>query len=199
MLDVKDYVERFLVAGDQTEHGFGEQAKLYMSLITEETLHETLKELDSNNIIGIADGIADSIWVLEGFRHTIQLDKEFVWDLVKTKYAMESIREHFVRDMSDLKNRDFYAIEIVSSYLQLRGYYIKGDINNITAELQRFYLILCFLAESFGLPLQEIYDEVARSNFSKVSDNGKILKNENGKIMKPVTYTPPNIKAVLGI
>jgi len=53
------------------------------------------------------------------------------------------------------------------------------------------------LCHSLGIPLQQVWKEVARSNLSKVSSSGKILKREDGKILKPDTYSPPNIKAVL--
>jgi predicted HAD superfamily Cof-like phosphohydrolase len=48
-----------------------------------------------------------------------------------------------------------------------------------------------------GIPLQQVWNEVARSNHSKVSENGTILKREDGKILKPDTYSPPDIKRVL--
>lgn len=37
--------------------------------------------------------------------------------------------------------------------------------------------------------------EVARSNLSKIdSVTGKVIKNKNGKVMKPDGWTPPNLK-----
>ena len=51
---------------------------------------------------------------------------------------------------------------------------------------------------SLGIPLQQVWDEVARSNHSKISDSGKIVKREDGKVLKPNTYSPPNIKAIIG-
>jgi len=53
------------------------------------------------------------------------------------------------------------------------------------------------LEYTLGLPQQKIWDEVARSNLSKISANGKVLKREDGKVMKPDTYSPPDIKSIL--
>jgi predicted HAD superfamily Cof-like phosphohydrolase len=53
------------------------------------------------------------------------------------------------------------------------------------------------LCHTLGIPLQQVWNEVARSNHSKVSENGTILKREDGKILKPDTYSPPDIKRVL--
>ena len=52
------------------------------------------------------------------------------------------------------------------------------------------------LCHSLGIPLQQVWDEVARSNFSKMKD-GKLVKREDGKVLKPDTYSPPNIKQIL--
>jgi predicted HAD superfamily Cof-like phosphohydrolase len=47
-----------------------------------------------------------------------------------------------------------------------------------------------------GIPIQKVWDEVARSNFSKMKD-GVLVKREDGKVLKPDTYSPPNIKQIL--
>jgi predicted HAD superfamily Cof-like phosphohydrolase len=52
------------------------------------------------------------------------------------------------------------------------------------------------LCHSLGIPLQKVWDEVARSNMSKTID-GKLIKREDGKILKPDTYSPPDISNVL--
>jgi predicted HAD superfamily Cof-like phosphohydrolase len=53
------------------------------------------------------------------------------------------------------------------------------------------------LEHTLNLPNQEVWDEVARSNLSKISPSGKVIKREDGKILKPAGWTPPNIKQVL--
>ena len=53
------------------------------------------------------------------------------------------------------------------------------------------------LAHSMGIPMQKVWNEVARSNHSKISSDGTVKKREDGKVMKPDTYSPPNIRGVL--
>lgn len=54
------------------------------------------------------------------------------------------------------------------------------------------------LEHSLRLPQQAIWDEVNRSNRSKFQ-NGKLIKDEvTGKVLKPDTYSPPDIKSILG-
>ena len=54
------------------------------------------------------------------------------------------------------------------------------------------------LMYSLGIDPQTVWDEVARSNNSKTV-NGKLIKREDGKVLKPDTFSPPNIQKVLGL
>lgn len=42
----------------------------------------------------------------------------------------------------------------------------------------------------------DIFDEVHRSNMSKTV-NGKVIKNEQGKVLKPTSYTPADVLSIL--
>lgn len=45
-----------------------------------------------------------------------------------------------------------------------------------------------------GIYIIGAFDEVARSNMSKVDiESGKLLKRADGKVLKPDTYSPPNL------
>lgn len=54
------------------------------------------------------------------------------------------------------------------------------------------------LMYSLGIDPQTVWDEVARSNNSKTV-NGKLIKRDDGKVLKPDTFSPPNIQKVLGL
>ena len=47
-----------------------------------------------------------------------------------------------------------------------------------------------------NIPQQEVWDEVARSNLQKIGPDGKVHKREDGKVMKPEGWTPPDIKSL---
>jgi predicted HAD superfamily Cof-like phosphohydrolase len=53
------------------------------------------------------------------------------------------------------------------------------------------------LEHTLNIPQQEVWDEVARSNLSKISSTGKVIKRSDGKVLKPDGWTPPNIKRIL--
>ena len=46
---------------------------------------------------------------------------------------------------------------------------------------------------AFGIDLDKCFDEVQRSNMSKLGSDGKPIYNENGKVMKGPKYFEPNL------
>ena len=46
-----------------------------------------------------------------------------------------------------------------------------------------------------GYDVEGAWKEVARSNLAKINpETGKVIKNENGKVMKPDGWTPPQLE-----
>ncbi len=50
---------------------------------------------------------------------------------------------------------------------------------------------------AFGLDIEKLFEEVHRSNMTKVWEDGTIRYNEFGKVVKPPTYSPANIEQVI--
>lgn len=50
------------------------------------------------------------------------------------------------------------------------------------------------MAYSAGFDIEGGWDEVIRSNMSKVDpETGKVLKRDDGKVLKPSSFSPPNL------
>ena len=46
-----------------------------------------------------------------------------------------------------------------------------------------------------GYDIRGAWEEVTRSNFAKIDEKtGKVIKNEKGKVIKPDSWTPPNLQ-----
>ena len=79
-------VAAFMTAGEQNIGGRlsleGDQANLYMNLISEE-YQETLAAFKSNDMIEVADGLADMVWVIMGMCNSCGIDFDSVWQEVK--------------------------------------------------------------------------------------------------------------------
>lgn len=60
--------------------------------------------------------------------------------------------------------------------------------------------VVCGLMHSMGLDPQPFWDEVQRSNMSKFTkkpDGGyEVLRREDGKILKPSTYSAPDLASI---
>jgi predicted HAD superfamily Cof-like phosphohydrolase len=47
---------------------------------------------------------------------------------------------------------------------------------------------------SAGFDAEGAWKEVMSTNFAKISEDGKVRKREDGKVLKPVGWNPPNLK-----
>jgi predicted HAD superfamily Cof-like phosphohydrolase len=72
----------------------------------------------------------------------------------------------------------------------------KDDLENVAKELADIIYIVCGTAASYGIPLDRVFEAVHSSNMAKLVD-GKPIRREDGKILKPEGWTPPDIKKIL--
>ena len=72
----------------------------------------------------------------------------------------------------------------------------ESDIVEVADGLIDLVKVIAEYGESCGFPMQALWDEVHRSNMSKVVD-GKVIRRDDGKILKPDSYVKPDIAKVL--
>jgi len=70
------------------------------------------------------------------------------------------------------------------------------DIVEIADALADIIYIVCGTAVSYGIPLDDIFEEVHASNMAKLVD-GKVIRRADGKIQKPEGWEPPDIERIL--
>lgn len=89
-------------------------------------------------------------------------------------------------------------IELISEELQeLVDACKAGDIIEVADALTDILYVTYGAAHSFGIPIDECFKEVQRSNMSKLGEDGKPIYREDGKVMKGPNYSVPNLKNVL--
>jgi predicted HAD superfamily Cof-like phosphohydrolase len=49
----------------------------------------------------------------------------------------------------------------------------------------------------FGIDLEPVFNEIHRSNLTKMPEDGIIQYREDGKILKPDTYSPADLKPII--
>jgi predicted HAD superfamily Cof-like phosphohydrolase len=90
-----------------------------------------------------------------------------------------------------------YMNLITEEYNELTEAFANKDTVEVADALADLIWVIEGMAYSHGIPLQRVWDEVTRSNHSKIPSSGKAIKRADGKILKPDTYSPPNIKQIL--
>ena len=75
----------------------------------------------------------------------------------------------------------------------------QGDLVEVADALGDQLYILCGTILKHGLQhkIEEVFDEIQRSNMSKLDSNGRPIFREDGKILKGQNYFKPNIKQIL--
>ena len=73
---------------------------------------------------------------------------------------------------------------------------VKDDLVEIADALADIIYIACGTAVSYGIPLDDIFEEVHASNMAKLVD-GKVIRRADGKIQKPEGWAPPDIERIL--
>lgn len=75
----------------------------------------------------------------------------------------------------------------------------KGDIVEIADALGDQLYILCGTILKHGLQhkIAEVFEEIQRSNMSKLDANGKPIYREDGKVLKSELYFKPDIRSIL--
>ena len=73
----------------------------------------------------------------------------------------------------------------------------NNDIVEVADALTDILYVTYGAGHSFGIDLDKCFEEVQRSNMSKLDEDGKPIFNENGKVMKGPNYFKPNLKKFL--
>ena len=74
------------------------------------------------------------------------------------------------------------------------GYLDSADKAALTKELADLLYVTYGFAVTFGLPIDEVFERVHRSNMSKLGDDGKPIYREDGKVLKGPNYEKPNLE-----
>ena len=75
----------------------------------------------------------------------------------------------------------------------------NNDIVEIADALGDQLYILCGTLLKHGLQdkIEEVFEEIQRSNMSKLGEDGKPIYREDGKVMKGPNYFKPNFEEIL--
>lgn len=75
----------------------------------------------------------------------------------------------------------------------------SGDLVEVADALGDMLYILCgtILEHGMQYKIEEVFEEIQRSNMSKLGGDGKPIYREDGKVLKGPNYFKPDIRGVL--
>ncbi len=103
-----------------------------------------------------------------------------------------------VADLGEAKNMLRFNLmkEENEEYLEAAN---NNDLTEVADALGDMLYILCGTIIEHGMQhkIEEVFDEIQRSNMSKLGDNGQPVLREDGKVLKGPKYFQPDIRAIL--
>lgn len=121
------------------------------------------------------------------------------------KNAMDKVREFhetFGVPVSDSPRHDLklQSLRIKLLTEEFREYLEAEECRSLTEiadALADMCVIICGTALTYGIPLDKVFDEVHRSNMSKLGEDGKPIYRGDGKVLKGPGYFKPDIAPIL--
>ena len=101
---------------------------------------------------------------------------------IKTKPSLSSDKINTLR------------VNLIEEELKELKYAIENkDLKETIDALTDILYVTYGAGHAFGVNLDKCFEEVQKSNMSKLGEDGKPIFNENGKVMKGPKYFKPNI------
>lgn len=87
--------------------------------------------------------------------------------------------------------------EMAQGFDKLRkSYSTENLVEFADGAIDTIYVIIWSMLK-FNLPVNKLFSEVQRSNIAKLNPDGSYTKNEHGKVVKPLTWTPPDLQSII--
>jgi len=103
-----------------------------------------------------------------------------------------------IADLGDAKNQLRYNLmkEENEEYYEAAK---NNDLIEVADALGDMLYILCGTIIEHGMQhkIEEVFNEIQRSNMSKLGKDGKPIYREDGKVLKGPNYFKPDIKRIL--
>jgi predicted HAD superfamily Cof-like phosphohydrolase len=82
---------------------------------------------------------------------------------------------------------------------ELREALDNRDIVEVADALTDLLYVVYGAGHSFGINLDKCFEEVHNSNMSKLGEDGKPIRREDGKVLKGPNFREPDLRKVLNV
>jgi len=189
----------------------GERQKHRNRILAEEW-DETHRGLKDGDLVRIADGLADVIYVAIGtalergvalsltgvFDNTFAPGMAGLMERARGLIGLDAPRVPAMpsgtreadlrRDWGHMQRR---VVEALTDRADRDGKYLAERLNEIVE-------LALVIAATCGIPLDEVWAEVHRSNMDKIDPlTGKVIRSATGKVLKPEGWVGPDVRGIL--
>lgn len=111
-------------------------------------------------------------------------------------YGVPRAHKPTIPTMDRVRLREQLIIEEVNEICDAAE---KGDMVELADGICDALYILFGTAHEYGIAhlLPRMFDEVHRSNMSKLGEDGKPIKRKDGKVLKGPNFTMPDLKKII--
>ena len=105
-----------------------------------------------------------------------------------------------VKDQGDVPDKNIIQLryDLIKEELEELNQAIKDkDLKEVADALTDILYVTYGAGHSFGIDLDKCFNEVQKSNMSKLGIDGKPIYNDNGKVMKGPNYFKPDLNKFL--
>jgi predicted HAD superfamily Cof-like phosphohydrolase len=92
---------------------------------------------------------------------------------------------------------DMYCALIEEEHKELKQALATNDDVEVLDALIDILVVTIGAIHSAGFDAEGAWKEVMTTNFAKIGEDGKVRRREDGKVLKPVGWTPPNLAPFL--
>ena len=120
-------------------------------------------------------------------------------NFLKVKKFMETYGQE-VKSKAKLPNNNIVKLRlylIQEELEELQEAIKQKDLLEVADALTDILYVTYGAGHAFGINLDQCFEEVQKSNMSKLGNDGKPIYNENGKVLKGPNYFKPNLKKFL--
>ena len=120
-------------------------------------------------------------------------------NFLKVKKFMETYGQE-VKSKAKFPNNNIVKLRlylIEEELEELQEAIKKKDLLEVADALTDILYVTYGAGHAFGINLDQCFEEVQKSNMSKLGNDGQPIYNENGKVLKGPNYFKPDLKKFL--
>jgi predicted HAD superfamily Cof-like phosphohydrolase len=174
-----------------------DELNLALALIAEE-LGELDKALDERDIIETADGIADSLFVLAGLALRLGVARGYITDIITGMSHSPLMTMAGLAGFATVTDDEIDSMrgDLVDSHARILAAVDDRNLVQLDPAIHHAMYGTAGIGLVLCLPMHAVWQEVTDSNMSKLVD-GKLVRREDGKVLKGPTFKAPDIAGVL--